>query len=296
MDLQSYLSECQERVNRTLLNVLPDPKTIPAILHEAMHYAVMGGGKRIRPAYVYATGEALHANSSVLDICSAAIELIHAFSLVHDDLPALDNDELRHGKPSLHQAYGEGLAILAGDALLTLAFEVLTNLVNYKVPSVTILQMVKLLSHYAGSCGMAGGEVLDILSVNHVVTLEKLAMIYELKTSYLFCVSIIFGALAANCVDENVLNNLERFGIYLGLAFQIHDDVIGVEQSTKVLGKPQHSDEINNKPTYPQLIGLKESKSKEREYFDMAIQYLEKTNIEREKLIALSKYIIRRSS
>lgn len=296
MDVKKYLVECQARVNDALDKTLPLAETTPETLHQAMRYAVLGGGKRIRPSYVYAIGEAFHANPGALDVCSVAIELVHAFSLVHDDLPAIDNDNLRHGKPALHKAYGEGVAILAGDALLTLSFEVLATLENFGVSAVTIVKMIKALGHFAGSCGMAGGEVLDVLAAKHAISLPDLATIYQLKTSYLFCLSILLGAMAANHADAKDLDNLEKFGLYLGLAFQIHDDVLDVEASTEVLGKPQHSDEKNHKPTYPQLIGLAQSKAREKEYFSLAISYLEKIDIKTEKLVALSKFVISRSN
>ena len=292
----NYLQKCQRRVNKVLNKVLPPTHKMPHDLHKAMRYAVFNGGKRIRSALIYATGEAFNADLKVLDAISASIELIHAFSLVHDDLPALDNDSLRRGKPSCHQAFGEATAILAGDALLTLAFENLTKLDTHSINAATNLQMIKILSHYIGSCGMAGGEMLDIASIDHEISLKKLATIYKLKTSYLICACVMLGALAANCNRKTTLANLEKFGIYAGLAFQIHDDIIGIESNEKTLGKPQNSDVRNHKPTYPQLLGLTKAKAREHVFFKKAIHYLKKLNLkDNDKLYGLCKFVIARA-
>jgi len=292
-----YLQKCQLRVNRVLDKILPSTDKIPRELHKAMRYAVLNGGKRIRSALIYATGEAFQANNKVLDKISASVELIHAFSLVHDDLPAIDNDDLRRGKPSCHKAFGEATAILAGDSLLTLAFEVLTDLNKHAISPSNSLKMIKILSHYVGSCGMAGGEMLDVASVDHEISLRKLAYIYKLKTSYLICASVMLGALAANCNKKTTLDNLEKFGIYIGLAFQIHDDIIGIESDAKTLGKPQNSDAINHKPTYPQLVGLKRAKQIEHACFNKALHFLKNVHLKNpEKLIALCQFATTRVS
>lgn len=296
MQLQNYLQQCQERVNHTLDDVLPSSGKNPCELHKAMRYAVLNGGKRVRSAIVYAVGESLDANKDILDISSAVIELIHAFSLVHDDLPAIDNDDLRRGNPACHKAFSEATAILAGDALLVLAFEVLSHLTKHHVTSATNLKMIQILSHYIGSNGMAGGEALDAATADHEISLKKLAQIYKLKTSYLICASVLFGALAANCTKKSTLENLEKFGIYIGLAFQIHDDIIGIESDTATLGKPQGSDLIKHKPTYPSIIGLEAAKKRQQECFTTAMHYLKKSRINSDKLVALSELVITRSS
>lgn len=294
MNLENYLLKCQKNVNEKLDSVLPSCDEEPRELHKAMRYTVLNGGKRLRSAFIYATGEAMEADIATLDTCSAAVELIHAFSLIHDDLPAIDNDDIRRGKPSCHKAFGEATAILAGDALLALSLEVMTTLNKRLVSPDISLKMIRLLCHHIGSMGMAGGEALDADLKNHTVELKKLAFIYRLKTSYLLCASILLGALSANCRDRVVLKNLERFGLYIGLAFQIHDDILSIETDTEILGKPQGSDIINNKPTYPTLIGIKNSKLKEDHYLKRAIYCLEKTNLESEKLLTLGKYAIKR--
>lgn len=293
MNLNDYLLEYQKRVNESLNDILPSVFTEPCDLHRAMRYAV-NGGKRLRSAFIYAIGQALGADNSVLDKCAAAIELIHAFSLVHDDLPAIDNANRRRGAPSCHVMFGEATAILTGDALLVLSFETLSDLDKRFVSASNNLNMIKILSHYVGSLGMAGGEILDTALKDHTITIEKLALIYKLKTSYLICASILLGALAANYTEKEILDNLEKFGLFLGLAFQIHDDIIDIESDSETLGKPQGSDLINHKPTYPQLIGIEQAKIKAQECLDLAKDHLEKTGIKDPTLLALIKFVTER--
>jgi geranylgeranyl pyrophosphate synthase len=293
MNLNNYLLECQKRVNESLNNILPSIFTEPCDLHRAMRYAV-NGGKRLRSVFIYAIGQALDADNSILDKCAAAVELLHAFSLVHDDLPAIDNANRRRGAPSCHVTFGEATAILTGDALLVLSFEALSDLNKHFVSATNNLKMIKILSHYVGSLGMAGGEMLDTALKDHEITIEKLAFIYQLKTSYLICASILLGALAANCTEKEILNNLEKFGLYLGLAFQIHDDIIDIESDSETLGKPQGSDLKNHKPTYPQLIGIEQAKIKAQECLGLAMHYLQKTGINDAKILALIKFVTER--
>ncbi len=294
IDFYDYLDHCRQRVNYSIEKQLPSVHKVPCQLHKAMRYAVLNGGKRVRAALVYATGEALGADGRVLDKASTAIELIHAFSLVHDDLPAIDNDDLRRGKPACHKKFDEATAILAGDALLVLSFRVLSGISQRQLAPEINLKMIQILSNYVGSCGMAGGEMLDTALQDQTITLRKLAFIYKLKTSYLICASILLGALSANCQDPKLLANLEKFGLYAGLAFQIHDDIIGIEVDTATLGKPQGSDITNKKPTYPQLIGLDQAKRQKKIYFDKALHFLEQTQLKYEKLTCLTQFIIQR--
>ncbi len=289
-------ADYQSSVNQTLEHSLPPIHKAPYELHKAMRYVVFNGGKRIRSVLTYLIGETFGADKNALDKICAAIELIHAFSLVHDDLPAIDNDDLRRGKPACHIAFSEATAILTGDALLALAFELLASIDRKQLSAEANLEIIHLLSHYIGSRGMAGGEMLDIALKDHAITLNKLSYIYKLKTSYLICASILAGALSADCHDKIVLNDLEQFGLYIGLAFQIHDDIIGLESDTQTLGKPQGSDTINHKPTYPALIGLANAKIKEKECYEKAMQYLQKTHLQMDKLVALSDYVICRAA
>lgn len=298
MNAEIYLKEYQTRINHFLSNgtcLLPAENKQPAELHKAMRYAVLNGGKRIRAALVYATGEALGADFDVLDHIGSAIEMIHAFSLIHDDLPALDNDDLRRGKPSCHKAFSEATAILAGDALQTLAFETIASLDKNKIAVEIEIEMIRLLARAIGSLGMAGGEELDIEMKDKDVSLNELENTYKLKTGYLLTASILLGALAANCHDKNILNNLQKFGDYIGLAFQIHDDIIGIESDTQTLGKHQGSDQERNKPTYPTLIGMQKAKQKENEIFNKALKHLKKTGIPVNKLEAIAHYVVDRN-
>jgi geranylgeranyl pyrophosphate synthase len=294
MKLENYLQICQKRVNQQLDIILPLASKQPEKLHTAMRYAVFNGGKRLRSAFVYAIGETLGAQKTVLDQCSAAVELVHAFSLIHDDLPALDNDNLRRGKLSCHKKFGEALAILAGDALMALAFESLANIDQRIISANISLKMIEIMSHCIGSCGMAGGEAMDVASQHATISLEKLVLIYQLKTSHLLCVGVILGALAARCDDRKVLTNLKKFAMNLGLAFQIHDDILGVTTDTEILGKPQGSDMINCKPTLSQMLGLDNANKKKQEYFERAVSYLTKAGIHNETVRRLGEFMISR--
>lgn len=297
MDILNYMKDCQNKVNLSLKQKLPSPKKSPQHLHQAMTYSVLQGGKRLRPALIYATGEAFGAQPTTLDHVSVAIELIHSFSLIHDDLPALDNDELRRGKPTCHKVFGESTAILAGDALQALAFEVLVNHIqkNPKIHSQCGLKMIQELTHAIGSYGMAGGEELDIQFVNQKISSKTLENMYKMKTSSLLCASVKLAALAANCDDDFTLKQLHKFGEYIGLAFQIHDDIIGIDSDTKTLGKQQGNDILLNKPVYPMVVGLTEAKRKEIYYYEKALSYLDKINVDTYKLKEISSYIIQRN-
>ncbi|MEM1244139.1 MAG: polyprenyl synthetase family protein, partial [Pseudomonadota bacterium] len=289
MQIETYLKMTQDRVNTALLEKLPVLNSEPKKLHEAMHYAVLNGGKRLRSALIYAIGEALAADNKVLDDCAVAIELMHSFSLVHDDLPALDNDDLRRGKPACHIQFDQATAILAGDALLTLTFEVLANINFDTIKQNNILTMIKTLSRLVGSRGMAGGEALDVDLDEDAVNLESFLSIYRLKTSCLICASILLSAMAANCEDSIMLANLEKFGLYLGLAFQIHDDIIGIESSELVLGKPKDSDKKTIKPTYALIAGLDKAKQQRDSYLSAAHQYYENTGLTKTLIFVISR-------
>lgn len=295
MEISHYIEQCQTRVNKVLANALPSPQAEPKLLHRAMRYSALNGGKRLRSVLLYTVGDALGAKKSTLDACCVAIELIHAFSLIHDDLPAIDNDDLRRGKPTCHIAFDEATAILAGDALLTLAFEVLAKINTQSLTPDSILKMIQILSYHTGSRGMAGGEALDVACKDNDITLHKLANIYKLKTSYLICASILLGAFSANCRSKKRLYHLEKFGLYLGLAFQIHDDIIEIETDEKTLGKSKYSDINNHKPTYPTLLGLENAKKKKMFCFNKALKHLHEAKIDAERMIALSEYIIQRN-
>lgn len=283
----------QKRVANSLEALLPPADRKPKSLHQAMRYAVLNGGKRLRASLVYATGEALSGNPKILDKVSAVVEMVHAFSLIHDDLPALDNADLRRGKLSCHKKYGEATAILAGDALQTLAFTVLSNIDKKSILPANHLAMVNILAKAV--LDLIRGEELDILMENKPITINQLKETYRLKTGELLTASILLGALASNCKSKKVLSNLKKFGDYIGLAFQIHDDIIEIEADAHTLGKPKHSDVLRGKPTYPSLLGLDKAKQKEKVAFKQAINYLNKSGINKEKLIVIARYIIERN-
>ncbi len=249
-----------ERVNDALDRYLPPAHQSPARLHEAMRYAVCNGGKRVRPLLVYATGEFLGVGLSQLDAPACAIELIHAYSLVHDDLPAMDDDDLRRGKPTCHKAFDEATAILVGDALQSLAFEILTT--QRTIPDSQALQMVSVLAKASGSCGMAGGQALDMANDNKTVTATEIETLYRLKTGALISASVELGILAAQPDEPALKNSLLQFASHLGLAFQIYDDVLDIESDVSVLGKAPGSDQRQQKSTYPAIFGLNNAKTR----------------------------------
>lgn len=289
-----YLTRIQKLINVHLEKKFKIEVHAQSQLNEAMRYAVLNGGKRLRAALIFATGEALGAKKSVLLEIAAAVEIIHAFSLIHDDLPALDNDDLRRGKPTCHIVYGEALAILAGDALHTYAFEIVSSLSERMLPSHLVLKMVQLLSKSLGAQGLIGGEALDITLTNQHATREVLENMYRMKTGALIEVSILLGALAAECNNKKNLENLSAFGQTIGLLFQIHDDIIGIESSTSRLGKTQGQDAKCNKSTYPQVLGLEGAKQQERVLYEHAITLLKQCKMENTALKTLTDFFIKR--
>ncbi len=295
MDIEKYLAKCQRHLTKALDRKLPSAQQEPRLLHQAMRYAVLNGGKRIRSAFIYAVGEPLGANQKILSDAAVAIEMIHAYSLIHDDLPALDNDDLRRGKPTCHKVFGEATAIIAGDALQSSGFEILSKLDTHYISYENELKMIRLLAQAIGSSGMAGGQELDIQAVNHNISLKQLEKIYKLKTGHLLEASILFGALAANCNDLKILSNLKKFSERIGLAFQIHDDIIGILSKTEILGKTQGADLNLGKPVYPVLVGMTRAKQREKDLYHEAINYLDKTGMNITYLKALSEYIIQRT-
>lgn len=241
-----------QRCESTLQTALQARSGMDRHLDEAMTYACLAGGKRMRPLLVYATGTALGASENTLDMPAAAVELVHAYSLVHDDLPAMDDDNLRRGKPTVHVAFGEATAILAGDALLTLAFELLAEAA---VEPATALQMIKTLAHASGMQGMAAGQSIDLAVVGQTLTLDRLRTMHAAKTGALIHASVSLGAMAAGA-DAATTKALGEFAAALGLAFQIRDDILDIEGDPHRIGKTAGKDAANAKPTYPALLGL----------------------------------------
>lgn len=257
MRLESRLRAWAERSESVLASRLPDPAQEPRRLHEAMRYASLGGGKRMRPLLVYASGFACGAPEEVLDHAAASVELIHAYSLVHDDLPAMDDDSLRRGRPTVHVAFDEATAILAGDALQALAFEVLAQA---PAEASVRVELLTTLARASGVAGMCGGQALDIAVTGNGQSLPQLERMHALKTGALIRAAVRLGGLCAGA-DSGVLAVLDRFAAALGLAFQIRDDLLDIEGNAAELGKTPGKDAEQGKPTYPALLGLEGARS-----------------------------------
>lgn len=294
MSLKHTIELYQRRVEVALDHHLPRPEAHPARLHEAMRYATFNGGKRIRPLLVYLTGEALGLDATLLDAPACAVELIHCYSLVHDDLPAMDDDDLRRGKPTCHRAYDEATAILAGDALQAHAFQILAEDNKMIQDPATRLQMITRLAQASGSRGMCGGQAIDLGAVGRQLDLAELEDMHIHKTGALIRASVLLGAMSKADIDPDLLHRLDHFAKCIGLMFQIQDDILDVESDTATLGKQQGADQARNKPTYPALVGLVESKQMAQELFSQAIASLEPLNERAESLRWLADYIITR--
>ena len=277
-----------------LAAALPPEEQPPTQLHRAMRYAVLGGGKRLRPVLVYAAGCALGAAPGALDASAAAVEIIHAYSLVHDDLPAMDDDALRRGRPTCHVVFGEAMAILAGDALQALAFEILAA--DKAHDSSTHVKMLRTLAGACGSQGMAGGQALDLVAVGITLTPDALDRMHEHKTGALIRASVRLGALAAGCADAATLAALDAFGHAVGLAFQIRDDILDVEGDSATLGKTAGKDAANAKPTYPVVLGMDASHARLAQLTQTAIAALAPLGERAKELVELARYVAERES
>jgi len=257
---------------------------------------VLGGGKRIRPMLVYATGEALGLPLELLDAPAAAIELMHAFSLVHDDLPAMDDDDLRRGRPTTHRAFDEATAILAADALQPLAFQVLSeNPALNEFPGV-LLRIIGALAEACGSNGMTGGQAIDLASEQKTLDAAELEHMYRLKTGRLLWVSVMSAAYADQNMTTEKRHVLERFIDALGLAFQIHDDILDIEGTSEIIGKPQGSDQAKSKATYPALFGTVQAKERTGELLGMALSSISEFGPEADTLRWVATYIVQRKA
>jgi farnesyl diphosphate synthase len=285
----------QDRAGRALDKRLPAAELHPADLHQTMRYAVLGGGKRIRPVLVYSAGAAVGAALEALDGPACAVEFIHAYSLIHDDLPAMDNDDLRHGRPSCHKAFGEALAILAGDALQALAFQVFGQDPAMVADPAIRLRMLDVLARAAGSRGMAGGQAIDLAAVGRKLTLAELENMHIHKTGALIRASVLLGALSQPAVDPAVLERLDRYAKCIGLAFQIRDDILDVIGDTATLGKNQGADRVLDKPTYPALLGLDGARDHARILYEEALASLDSLGVEADPLRWIAGYIVERA-
>jgi farnesyl diphosphate synthase len=294
MSLKSLMTTYQQRVEVALESWLPAPEIQPTRLHKAMRYAVQGGGKRVRPLLVYLTGSALNVNPTALDAPACAVEFIHAFSLVHDDLPAMDDDDLRRGKLTCHKAFDEATAILAGDALQSLAFYVLSHDPNLQTTDKQRLEMIETLTQATGSRGMAGGQAIDMDSVGQSLNIVELENMHIHKTGALIRASVKLGALAYSSIDDKLLKKLDHYAKCIGLAFQIQDDILDIESDTETLGKLQGSDIANDKVTYPSLLGLRGAKQMAKELVEDAMTSLADFDQKAEPLRWMANYIVTR--
>lgn len=263
--MESRVRGYQSRVHAVLDAVLPAADVSPERLHAAQRYAVLGGGKRLRPLLVYCTGEALGLAAASLDAPAAAVELIHTYSLVHDDLPAMDDDDLRRGRPTTHRAFDQATAILAGDALQVLAFSLLARDRAAGVSADARLKMIQILAHASGSAGMAGGQALDLAAVGHHLDLGRLEAMHRLKTGALIRASVLLPAACAPDLTTQEWDALDGYSQDIGLAFQIQDDILDVEGDIADLGKAIGADAARAKPTYPSVLGLDAAKARARE-------------------------------
>jgi len=254
-----WMAVTQDRAETALGRFLPGPDCIPARLHEAMRYATLGGGKRVRPLLAHAAGELTGAQPEALDVVGCAVEMIHAYSLVHDDLPCMDDDVLRRGRPTCHVEFDEPTALLVGDSLQTMAFELLAGQPIGEPKQQ--LEMIALLAHASGSRGMAGGQAIDLASVGKPLSQPELELMHALKTGALIRAAVLLGALAGQPLSSDERNNLDRFAKRAGLLFQVVDDILDCTASTATLGKTAGKDEAADKPTYVALLGLENART-----------------------------------
>ena len=293
--MASEMQQYRERVESKLLSLLSSRENIATHLNEAMQYSLLNGGKRLRPILVYQACKLLGGSLEQADNAACAIEAIHSYSLVHDDLPAMDDDDLRRGKPTCHIKFDEATAILAGDALLTLAFELLSY--DDSLQSTDIkLKMIQTLAKASGDLGMVDGQAFDLGSVGKALTLDQLQAMHGAKTGALIRAALRLGALASNNATPESLTALDQYGIAIGLAFQIQDDILDIEGSTEQLGKPQGSDLERDKPTYPALMGLEASKAWLEELVEQANEALSSFGDQATPLREIAQFIISRSS
>jgi len=290
------LTQWSARADTVLARVLPGADQPSHELHRAMRYAVLGSGKRLRPVLVYSVGSALGAPLEKLDAAAAAVEIIHAYSLVHDDLPAMDDDALRRGRATCHVVFGEAMAILAGDALQALAFEVLAGDSLLAADPALHVEMLRTLAAACGAHGMAGGQAFDLAAVGQALTADELERMHVYKTGALIRASVRLGALAAGCSDHALLAALERYGHCIGLAFQIRDDILDIEGDSETIGKTAGKDAAANKPTYPAILGMHAARARLRDLTGEAIAQLAPYAERLQTLREIALYIANRAA
>jgi geranylgeranyl pyrophosphate synthase len=286
----------QARIEAVLEAALALPDSGTARLRDAMRYSVLGAGKRLRPILVYLTGEALGAPLARLDAPAAAVELIHVYSLVHDDLPAMDDDDLRRGRPTCHRAYDEATAILVGDALQALAFAVLANEPMLGTSATERLEMIRVLARATGTGGMAGGQAVDLAAVGQSLSVAAIEDMHRRKTGALIEGSVLLGALGAGLSAGAEFEALRHFGAEIGLAFQIQDDILDVEGDPVLLGKSTGADAAHAKPTYPSTVGMQAARARAGQLRDAAIASLAPLGARAAALVQLAHFIVDRAS
>jgi geranylgeranyl pyrophosphate synthase len=289
-EFEDLIQAYQERVNQALKIALPPINN--SRLVDAMHYSVLNGGKRLRPILVYLSSELGKTETSIADTAACAVEFIHCYSLIHDDLPAMDDDKLRRGKPTCHIKFDEATAILAGDALQPMAYELICSLDN--LPDTTKISMVNSLTKACSHNGMVEGQMKD-MQLNKAVSVDALDLMHEQKTGRLIEASIELGGLIGGLNSDELLI-LKAYGQKIGLAFQIRDDIIDVESPSSESGKPQGSDAMKEKITYPSLVGIKESKIRSQELAEEALEILTSLNLKTDKINSLTSYVVTRNN
>ena len=291
-DLKTWQQQAQAQTELALERVLPTAATVPNTLHEAMRYSALDGGKRLRPLLVLAAAELGDADAAALEQAMAAIEMVHVYSLVHDDMPPMDNDSLRRGKPTCHVQYDEATALLVGDALQTQAFDVLSRPTG--LPAARQLKMVSVLAQASGSLGMAGGQAIDLANVGKAMNQTELEQMHGLKTGALIRAAVALGALSCPELDDAALQRLDQYATKLGLAFQVIDDVLDCEADTATLGKTAGKDADNDKPTYVKLMGLAAARTYAETLVADAVALLEPFGEEALRLRQLAEYVTAR--
>lgn len=294
MDIKTYMTQISAMTEARLRELLPSENLYPEVIHEAMAYSIFAGGKRFRPVLCIAACEAVCGNGSAALDAACALECIHTYSLIHDDLPGMDNDDYRRGKLTNHKVFGEGMAILAGDALLTYAFELLADM-ETENNSRQIVQIIREAAKASGEAGMIGGQVVDILSEQKEPDLELLQYIHTHKTGALIAASVRIGAILGGA-DAAQLDALTEYAHQLGLAFQITDDILDVIGDADKIGKPVGSDEKNQKATYPLLFGLEQSQQMAKDAVDAAVEALQPFGNHADMLRQLALYLLSREN
>jgi len=290
-ELENFLLTRTEMVNRALDHFLPPETTKPATIHKAMRYSIFAGGKRMRPSLFLAAAQACGGKDKDALPMACAVECIHTYSLIHDDLPAMDNDDFRRGKPTNHKVFGEGIAVLAGDALLTQAFEIAAQC--KKNPRYSLKQVILEIARAAGSLQLIAGQVADLEAEGKTISERKLKFIHERKTSALLCCSVRLGGMSANCTAPQ-LKALTDFGYHVGLAFQVIDDILDVTQTSEQLGKTAGKDVAVQKATYPAIVGLERSRAIAEKLTDKAFAALKIFKGRAAALEALAEFLLRR--